>query len=144
MHLFYQAGVRDIHYFSYGIEDLLPANVRMIHGPGCPVCVLPIGRIDEAIALARDPDITLCTYADLMRVPASRGQSLMRAKAEGAGTEVKVEYRKNIDDLKAKYQVAQSKLDELKAAGSEKWETCKTGVEGAWKELEAAFGKLTK
>ena len=66
------------------------------------------------------------------------------AKAEGAGTEVKVEYRKNIDDLKAKYQVAQSKLDELKAAGSEKWETCKTGVEGAWKELEAAFGKLTK
>lgn len=68
----------------YGIEDLLPANVRMIHGPGCPVCVLPIGRIDDAIRLARRPEVTLCTYADLMRVPASGGLSLMKAKAAGA------------------------------------------------------------
>ena len=67
----------------YGIEDLLPANVRMIHGPGCPVCVLPIGRIDDAIRLARRPEVTLCTYADLMRVPASGGLSLMKAKAQG-------------------------------------------------------------
>jgi hydrogenase expression/formation protein HypD len=68
----------------YGIEDLLPANVRMIHGPGCPVCVLPMGRIDDAIALAARPEITLCTYADLMRVPASRGGSLLKARAAGA------------------------------------------------------------
>ncbi len=68
----------------YGLEDLLPANVRMIHGPGCPVCVLPIGRIDAAIQLARDPRIILCTYADLMRVPASKGASLMKARAAGA------------------------------------------------------------
>jgi hydrogenase expression/formation protein HypD len=68
----------------YGIEDLLPPAIRMIHGPGCPVCVLPVGRIDAAIALARDPRVTLCTYADLMRVPASRGSSLQKAKAEGA------------------------------------------------------------
>ena len=68
----------------YGVEDLLPASIRMIHGPGCPVCVLPIGRIDEALALARLPKVTLCTYADLMRVPASKGQSLMLAKANGA------------------------------------------------------------
>ena len=68
----------------YGIEDLLPANVRMIHGPGCPVCVLPIGRIDDAIRLAKRPEVTLCTYADLMRVPASGGLSLMKAKAAGA------------------------------------------------------------
>ena len=68
----------------YGIEDLLPKSVRMIHGPGCPVCVLPIGRIEEAIVLAKTPLVTLCTYADLMRVPATKGQSLMRAKAEGA------------------------------------------------------------
>jgi hydrogenase expression/formation protein HypD len=68
----------------YGIEDLLPANVRMVHGPGCPVCVLPVGRIDDAIALAMRPDVTLCTYADLMRVPASAGRSLLRAKAAGA------------------------------------------------------------
>ncbi len=67
----------------YGLEDLLPENVRLIHGPGCPVCVLPVGRIDEAIGLARHPKVTLCTYADLMRVPASGGSSLIRAKAEG-------------------------------------------------------------
>jgi hydrogenase expression/formation protein HypD len=68
----------------YGIEDLLPANVRMIHGPGCPVCVLPIGRIDDAIRLAQSPGVTLCTYGDLMRVPASGGASLLKAKAQGA------------------------------------------------------------
>jgi len=68
----------------YGIEDLLPESVRMIHGPGCPVCVLPIGRIDMAIRLAQHPEVTLCTYGDLMRVPGSRGTSLLRAKAAGA------------------------------------------------------------
>ncbi len=68
----------------YGLEDLLPANVRMIHGPGCPVCVLPVGRIDAAIDLVRNTRVTLCTYADLMRVPASAGSSLMKAKAAGA------------------------------------------------------------
>jgi hydrogenase expression/formation protein HypD len=68
----------------YGLEDLLPENVRMIHGPGCPVCVLPVGRIDAAIRLARISKVTLCTYADLMRVPASGGASLMQAKAAGA------------------------------------------------------------
>jgi hydrogenase expression/formation protein HypD len=68
----------------YGIEDLLPKTVRMVHGPGCPVCVLPMGRIDDAIALAMRPEVTLCTYADLMRVPASRGASLFKARAAGA------------------------------------------------------------
>jgi hydrogenase expression/formation protein HypD len=68
----------------YGLEDLLPANVRMIHGPGCPVCVLPIGRMDDAIKLAQNPEITLCTYADLMRVPGSGDLSLIKAKAAGA------------------------------------------------------------
>jgi hydrogenase expression/formation protein HypD len=68
----------------YGVEDLLPENIRMIHGPGCPVCVLPMGRIDDAIRLAKRPEVTLCTYADLMRVPASGGSSLMKAKADGA------------------------------------------------------------
>jgi hydrogenase expression/formation protein HypD len=68
----------------YGVEDLLPQNIRMIHGPGCPVCVLPMGRIDDAIRLAARPEVTLCTYADLMRVPASGGASLMKAKADGA------------------------------------------------------------
>ena len=68
----------------YGIADLLPPNVRLIHGPGCPVCVLPIGRIDSAIALALDHGAILCTYGDTMRVPASDQLSLMKAKARGA------------------------------------------------------------
>ena len=68
----------------YGVEDLLPANIRMIHGPGCPVCVLPMGRIDDAIALAELPEVTLCTYGDLMRVPGSNGSSLLKSKAAGA------------------------------------------------------------
>ena len=68
----------------YGIADLLPANVNMIHGPGCPVCVLPIGRIDNAIELATQHPLTLCTYADTLRVPASGQLSLMKAKARGA------------------------------------------------------------
>jgi hydrogenase expression/formation protein HypD len=68
----------------YGLEDLLPDNVRMIHGPGCPVCVLPMARVDMAIACARDPRATLCAYGDLMRVPGSNGASLLKAKAEGA------------------------------------------------------------
>ena len=68
----------------YGIEDLLPPAVRLIHGPGCPVCVLPVSRIDTAIRLASRAQVTLCTYGDLMRVPGSRGVSLLRAKAAGA------------------------------------------------------------
>ncbi len=68
----------------YGLNDLLPSHVKMIHGPGCPVCVLPIGRIDNAIALAARPGLILCTYADTMRVPASQGSSLLKAKARGA------------------------------------------------------------
>jgi hydrogenase expression/formation protein HypD len=67
----------------YGILDLLPPNVRMIHGPGCPVCVLPIGRVDMAIALALEHQVILCTYGDTLRVPASGGLSLLKAKARG-------------------------------------------------------------
>jgi hydrogenase expression/formation protein HypD len=68
----------------YGLEDLLPGNVRLIHGPGCPVCVLPMARVDMAIACARLPGVTLAAYGDLMRVPGSGGSSLMKARAEGA------------------------------------------------------------
>jgi hydrogenase expression/formation protein HypD len=70
--------------FRYGVPDLMPSNLRFVHGPGCPVCVLPMARIDQAIALAAQHDVTLCTYGDLMRVPASGGQSLLSAKANGA------------------------------------------------------------
>ena len=68
----------------YGVTELLPKNVRMVHGPGCPVCVLPIGRIDQAIDLALKRGVIVTTYADTMRVPASGELSMMRAKARGA------------------------------------------------------------
>jgi hydrogenase expression/formation protein HypD len=68
----------------YGIPTLLPQNVRMVHGPGCPVCVLPIGRIDQAIDLALNRGAIVTTYADTMRVPASGELSMMKAKARGA------------------------------------------------------------
>ncbi|OPF63007.1 hydrogenase formation protein HypD [Hydrogenophaga sp. H7] len=67
----------------YGVLELLPSNVRMVHGPGCPVCVLPIGRIDLAIRLALECDAIVCTYGDTMRVPASDSLSLIKAKARG-------------------------------------------------------------
>jgi hydrogenase expression/formation protein HypD len=70
--------------FRYGVEDLLPESVRLIHGPGCPVCVLAMPRLDAAIALARGDDITFVSYGDMMRVPASRRQSLLKARAQGA------------------------------------------------------------
>ena len=70
--------------FRYGVQDLLPENVRFVHGPGCPVCVLPIARIDAAIELAERHDAIVCCYGDVMRVPASGARSLIGAKAQGA------------------------------------------------------------
>jgi hydrogenase expression/formation protein HypD len=69
--------------FRFGLQDLMPANVEFVHGPGCPVCVLPTGRIDAAIELVRGHDVILCTYGDLMRVPGSGRMSLLKAKAAG-------------------------------------------------------------
>lgn len=68
----------------YGLRDLVPDNIQFIHGPGCPVCVLPVGRIDSAIELAREHGVILCSYGDTLRVPASERMSLLRAKADGA------------------------------------------------------------
>ena len=68
----------------YGITDLLPPQIKLIHGPGCPVCVLPIGRVDLAIGLALEHKVWLATYGDCLRVPASDGLSLLKAKARGA------------------------------------------------------------
>ncbi len=69
--------------FKYGIEDLLPRNIEMIHGPGCPVCVIPLGRVDDAISIAQQPDVIFTTFGDAMRVPGSK-TSLLDAKASGA------------------------------------------------------------
>ena len=69
--------------YKHGIEDLLPPEVELVHGPGCPVCVIPMGRQDDAIAIAERPDVIFTTFGDMMRVPATRG-SLLDAKALGA------------------------------------------------------------
>lgn len=70
--------------FRYGLKALLPDEaIEFVHGPGCPVCVLPMGRVDDCIALARDPRVILTTFGDAMRVPGSQG-SLLQAKARGA------------------------------------------------------------
>ncbi|MBT3197134.1 MAG: hydrogenase formation protein HypD, partial [Gammaproteobacteria bacterium] len=69
--------------FRYGVEELMPDNVHFIHGPGCPVCVLPTARIDQAIHLLQQEEVILCSYGDLLRVPASHRKSLLKVKAEG-------------------------------------------------------------
>ncbi len=69
--------------FRYGIETMLPDDIELIHGPGCPVCVLPMGRVDDCVALAEMPDVIFTTFGDAMRVPGSK-KSLMQAKADGA------------------------------------------------------------
>lgn len=76
--------------FRYGVQDLMPSNVQFIHGPGCPVCVLPMARIDMAIQLLKTEQVILCTYADMMRVPATGKESLLKLKA--AGGDVRMVY----------------------------------------------------
>ncbi|MDJ0674742.1 MAG: hydrogenase formation protein HypD [Calothrix sp. MO_167.B42] len=69
--------------FKYGIEEILPQNIELIHGPGCPVCVMPRGRLDDAIYISQQPNIILTTFGDTMRVPGST-TSLLQTKATGA------------------------------------------------------------
>jgi hydrogenase expression/formation protein HypD len=69
--------------FRYGIQQMLPEEVEFVHGPGCPVCVLPMGRVDDCVAIAERPEVIFTTFGDAMRVPGSR-KSLLKAKAEGA------------------------------------------------------------
>ena len=70
--------------FRYGVQDLMPPSVHFVHGPGCPVCVLPVRRLDDAIELAEKYNVILCTYGDMMRVPGTGRRSLIKAKADGA------------------------------------------------------------
>jgi hydrogenase expression/formation protein HypD len=70
--------------YRHGLEQLLPGNVELVHGPGCPVCVIPMGRVDDAIHLAERPGVVFTSFGDMMRVPGSGGDSLLAAKARGA------------------------------------------------------------
>jgi hydrogenase expression/formation protein HypD len=69
--------------YKYGVDDLLPPNVELVHGPGCPVCVIPMGRVDDGIAVARQPEVIFTCFGDMLRVPGAHG-TLLDAKAEGA------------------------------------------------------------
>jgi hydrogenase expression/formation protein HypD len=69
--------------YRHGIEHVLPPNVELVHGPGCPVCVIPMGRVDDAIAVASVPGVTFTSFGDMMRVPGGNG-NLLEAKARGA------------------------------------------------------------
>jgi hydrogenase expression/formation protein HypD len=75
--------------YRFGLKDLLPANVELIHGPGCPVCVLPMGRIDDGLSLAAQPDFLFAAFGDMMRVPGTHGSPL---EYKARGMDVRIVY----------------------------------------------------
>jgi len=74
---------------KYGIDEMLPKEIRLVHGPGCPVCVTPLELIDKALQIAEQPDVIFCSFGDMLRVPGSSGD-LFKVKA--AGGDVRVVY----------------------------------------------------
>jgi hydrogenase expression/formation protein HypD len=74
--------------FKFGLDQLLPDNIEFIHGPGCPVCVLPMGRIDSCIEIASQPDVIFCTFGDAMRVP----EKWLVTSGQSAGADVRIVY----------------------------------------------------
>jgi hydrogenase expression/formation protein HypD len=75
--------------YKHGIEDYLPPNITLVHGPGCPVCVIPMGRVDDAMYIARQPDVILTCFGDMMRVPGANGSFL---DASAAGADIRMVY----------------------------------------------------
>ncbi|MBA3658598.1 MAG: hydrogenase formation protein HypD [Gemmatimonadales bacterium] len=75
--------------YRFGLKDVLPENIELIHGPGCPVCVLPMGRIDDGLALARDPNVIFAAFGDMMRVPGAQGSPL---EHKARGLDVRIVY----------------------------------------------------
>jgi len=72
---------------KYGLDYLLPKEIELVHGPGCPVCVTPLDMIDRAHAIARRPDVIFCSFGDMLRVPGSNGD-LFQVKAEGGDVRI--------------------------------------------------------
>jgi hydrogenase expression/formation protein HypD len=72
---------------KFGMDQLLPSGVRLVHGPGCPVCVTPLALIDRALAIASRPDVTFCSFGDMLRVPGSR-DDLLKVKARGGDVRI--------------------------------------------------------
>ena len=75
--------------YRFGLKDILPSNIELIHGPGCPVCVLPMGRIDDGLSVARDPGVIFTAFGDMMRVPGASGSPL---EHKARGTDVRIVY----------------------------------------------------
>src|SRR5579863_5817487 len=59
--------------YRFGLKDILPENIELVHGPGCPVCVLPMGRIDDGLGMADNPGVIFAAFGDMMRVPGTKG-----------------------------------------------------------------------
>jgi len=74
--------------YRHGLDALLPPEVELVHGPGCPVCVIPMGRVDDGITLAERPEVTFASFGDMLRVPGGRNRSLLEAKARGADVRI--------------------------------------------------------
>jgi hydrogenase expression/formation protein HypD len=72
---------------KYGIDNLVPREIELVHGPGCPVCVTPLEMIDRAHAIASRPDVTFCSFGDMLRVPGSRGD-LLQLKSQGSDVRI--------------------------------------------------------
>jgi hydrogenase expression/formation protein HypD len=83
LHVMEVCGGHTHSIFRYGLQQLVPDAIEFVHGPGCPVCVLPMGRVDDCVTIAQKPGVTFTTFGDAMRVPGSKG-SLLQAKADGA------------------------------------------------------------
>lgn len=83
LHIMEVCGGHTHSIFRYGVEGMLPKEIELVHGPGCPVCVLPMGRVDDCVSIAEQPEVIFTTFGDAMRVPGSR-KSLLQAKADGA------------------------------------------------------------
>lgn len=75
--------------YRFGLKDVLPKNIELIHGPGCPVCVLPMGRIDDGLSLAKDPEVIFTAFGDMMRVPGTQGSPL---EHKARGMDVRIVY----------------------------------------------------
>ena len=83
LHIMEVCGGHTHSIFRYGVEGMLPKAIELVHGPGCPVCVLPMGRVDDCVSIAERPEVIFTTFGDAMRVPGSK-KSLLQAKADGA------------------------------------------------------------
>jgi len=75
--------------YRFGLKDVLPENIELIHGPGCPVCVLPMGRIDDGLSIAQDPNVIFAAFGDMMRVPGTQGSPL---EHKARGMDVRIVY----------------------------------------------------